>query len=712
MFTIHLNAAYSRLGETRLSADSERRLSRHQERTVAALKSSNAEVVFNTAMTGDGKSLAAYWRSVTERNFPTLGLYPTNELSRDQRRQVERYVEAYSANLSPTPRVERITGRILREYCAAKRDVSKQTKLLTLIRQGEVVLSNPDIYHYVFNLFYRHKNQNPDVVFQEVIKNFDLTVFDEFHIFRVPQIASVVNTLLLIRRSEGVGRKKFLFLSATPSNLMLEMFERAGVTYESVKGEYLHCDDTQPPPDPHVWRRILHGVTLHFDALRSPEGTAERWVKQHFESKILAFFHRNKGAKGAIVVNSVASAKRLTFWLRERLRPHGLTAESNTGFDGESVRRGSYEADILVGTSTIDVGVDFAINFLVFEATDAGSFIQRFGRLGRHDGNVGGGAFTEFEAYALLPYYILENLFADGEGTLRNGERYDRETFFAAVRNESVYPATQEFSRYASVWGGLQAACVYTALLCQKEVAPAYAGFIHTLGRDYQKALKTNINVACRRLQRCKRTEEGELIRDEAVSFRGTSPLQCAVVDGLESNPQERFKTYDLPMILSNWRITEVLSKEKFLHRATVAGIVDQTEFEESALYLGVGALRDERLKWRFFLNYELRFETFDLKASNGLEVSPFAGERLEDCNRINDALRKRRIIRFIVRGDPNEIRMRRRLPPMFRLYPLAERMTQHDLKSSFAIAFGQEALQLSTLFWKEEDLSDEALIC
>ncbi len=492
MFTIHLNAAYSRLGETRLSADSERRLSRHQERTVATLKSSNAEVVFNTAMTGDGKSLAAYWRSVTERNFPTLGLYPTNELSRDQRRQVERYVEAYSPNVSPPPRVERITGRILREYCAARQDVSKQTKLLTLIRQGEVVLSNPDIYHYVF----------PDVVFQDVIKNFDLTVFDEFHIFRVPQIASVVNTLLLIRRSEGVGRKKFLFLSATPSNLMLEMFERAGVTYESVKGEYLHCDDAQQPPDPHVWRRILHGVTLHFDALRSPEGTAERWVKEHFESKILAFFHRNKGAKGAIVVNSVASAKRLTFWLRERLRPHGLTAESNTGFDGESVRRGSYEADILVGTSTIDVGVDFAINFLVFEATDAGSFIQRFGRLGRHDGNAGGVAFTEFEAYALLPYYILENLFADGEGTLRNGERYDREAFFAAVRNESVYPATQEFSRYASVWGGLQAARINTELRHTK-VAPAYAGFIDTLRRDYQKALKTNINVAYRRLQRC-----------------------------------------------------------------------------------------------------------------------------------------------------------------------------------------------------------------
>ena len=107
-----------------------------------------------------------------------------------------------------------------------------------------------------------------------------------------------------------------------------------------------------------------------------------------------------------------------------RLRPifaaHGLTVESNTGFDALDRRRASYDADLLVGTSTIDVGVDFQINFLVFESHDAGSFLQRLGRLGRHDGFERHGVlhqFDTFEAYALFPPWLHERLFQAEAGS-------------------------------------------------------------------------------------------------------------------------------------------------------------------------------------------------------------------------------------------------------------------------------------------------------
>jgi len=45
--------------------------------------------------------------------------------------------------------------------------------------------------------------------------------------------------------------------------------------------------------------------------------------------------------------------------------------------------KGVTSSDLVLGTSTIDVGVDFKINFLIFESESAGSFIQR---LGRRDG--------------------------------------------------------------------------------------------------------------------------------------------------------------------------------------------------------------------------------------------------------------------------------------------------------------------------------------
>ena len=59
---------------------------------------------------------------------------------------------------------------------------------------------------------------------------------------------------------------------------------------------------------------------------------------------------------------------------------------------------------ILVGTTTVDIGVDFHINYLIFEAFNAGSFLQRFGRLGRHEG------YGTYQAHALIPRFVLERL--------------------------------------------------------------------------------------------------------------------------------------------------------------------------------------------------------------------------------------------------------------------------------------------------------------
>ncbi|NEQ39722.1 MAG: hypothetical protein F6K40_27110 [Okeania sp. SIO3I5] len=69
---------------------------------------------------------------------------------------------------------------------------------------------------------------------------------------------------------------------------------------------------------------------------------------------------------------------------------------------------------MVIGTSTIDVGVDFKINFLLFESADSGNFIQRLGRLRRHDGYEKEGnfiRFNNFTAYALIPNFLVEILF-------------------------------------------------------------------------------------------------------------------------------------------------------------------------------------------------------------------------------------------------------------------------------------------------------------
>ena len=85
----------------------------HQLETLKALRNSEIDVVINTAMTGDGKSLAAYLQ-VLQDNYYAIGLYPTNELARDQETQTKGYIETFQPRNEP--RVTRLSGADLVIY--------------------------------------------------------------------------------------------------------------------------------------------------------------------------------------------------------------------------------------------------------------------------------------------------------------------------------------------------------------------------------------------------------------------------------------------------------------------------------------------------------------------------------------------------------------------------------------------------------------------
>ena len=78
---LHILPVYSELHPT--SAIGGLRLLKHQVETLEAFRDPNIDVVFNTAMTGDGKSLAAYL-PVFKEGKRIIAMYPTNELIQDQ----------------------------------------------------------------------------------------------------------------------------------------------------------------------------------------------------------------------------------------------------------------------------------------------------------------------------------------------------------------------------------------------------------------------------------------------------------------------------------------------------------------------------------------------------------------------------------------------------------------------------------------------------
>lgn len=201
------------------------RLSWHQVETWKALNDPDVAVIINSAMTGDGKSLAAYLRTL-QGYFPIMGLYPTNELARDQRGQIEAYIQRFQP--TDQPRVNLLTGPELELY--AERDgKTKAIALETRSKQSEILLTNPDIFHYLHRGAYLTPYDNPDQLWNRIDKHFDLFLFDEFHVFGTPQVASIINTMLLIRRANR--GKRYLFLSATPDEGLLKRLDKAGFRY-------------------------------------------------------------------------------------------------------------------------------------------------------------------------------------------------------------------------------------------------------------------------------------------------------------------------------------------------------------------------------------------------------------------------------------------------------------------------------------------------
>jgi CRISPR-associated endonuclease/helicase Cas3 len=671
------------------------RLSKHQVETYQALKSSNADIVFNVAMTGDGKSLAGQLPSLVEdRPRPFMAMYPTNELIRDQLQQLGQTLSLWRRNDLLTARLD---ARRLDEV-EAEAELERRDALLNLWHNHELVLTNPDIFHYVMQQYYIRTGKNgdaPDRVIGPLIQSFEQFTFDEFHVFQAPQVVSVVNALIFIHEIIGnVQPKKFLFLSATPEELLLQYLDRAGLRCTQIHGTYAHAWDN---PDPMRWRRILHGSSIHF----VPQ-SAEEWVGEHLEDTLLQFFLEHRpGAKGAIIVNSVASAQRLVARLRPVFAVHKLTVEPNTGFDASERRRTSYDADLLVGTSTIDIGVDFQINFLVFESRDAGTFLQRLGRLGRHDGfkrNNTFHRFEVFEAHALVPPWLYERLFQAEAGTvppLAEGVEIDRERLSQIMRE--VFPQLATFEQYSRVWSGLQAAQVIKGLY-HPTIKGQYVGTRERLAERYGKTLKVSLRRELARLIELQKTAPA--ILEEARSFRGGGDLLCGVIDEYETG-SARVKKYDLFGLLSNFQLG-LLEKDEFFHEVKQWQLPHRAYKEDELTgYYRVSGVRSERTDVQVILNQDLDGwgpEEFGVvQIVDHVEVD---APGVPNLNRLNRVLRQRKLVALLCLLHPTVLARRLRLPWPF---PLHRFCSRDGCEGS--IAFGRQALLLEVALQRRPDI-------
>ncbi|WP_225892622.1 type I-D CRISPR-associated helicase Cas3' [Nostoc sphaeroides] len=368
-------------------------LSSHQADTYAAIFNGEFEVIFNTSSTGDGKSLAAYLAALLNPGFRVIGLYPTIELVTDQQKQVFRYYEQF--NPQGQTLIDTLYGAELARRVEAAEKGNKFKELLLTFKQKYVILTNPDIFHLVAHFRYQNPAYNRAELPISLARNLDLYIADEFHIFGVHQEAAILNSMLLIRHNRPKKRPmRFLFTSATPKPEFIKMLKDSGFRVKTVGGNY----QSQVKQG---FRQICQSVNLEFVQL-DQETDSLSWLTKEAQNIRTLLQAEGKG-RGLIILNSVALVTRAVRQLQD-LFPDEIVRVREVSGRIDRQERTLTQADLenapqsvlVVGTSAVDVGVDFKIHLLIFEASDSATFIQRLGRLGRHAG------FSTYKAFVLL----------------------------------------------------------------------------------------------------------------------------------------------------------------------------------------------------------------------------------------------------------------------------------------------------------------------
>jgi len=363
----------------------------HQSEMQGLLKDTAEEVVINANPTGSGKTLS--WVAPTIRSqenaepWMVLATYPTIALVQDQREKIRDHFARYFdspdwSSDSSFSLVEHEEVRYLsdgeREYSLddlvveITSDVTAGRSSTQYIKDTEneaqkarrdglpvVFLTTPD----TLTLMASNRFRDRDVA--SLLSTFDHIVVDEFHLSNPRGKRLLPFHLDVLRRFEGSLVDTLVFLSATPAPDYLHRIETA-LDATAVRRE-IGPKETEA-------RQVLPETTLHVTTREM--FSAGEWLANHVES-ILDFY--SKTGQTLIVVDSVQEVEDIYTSLVEKTS-HDIGRVY--GWKREGRQKTINEADIVVGNTAVEVGIDFEdVNRVIFTGYDAASTLQRLGRM-------------------------------------------------------------------------------------------------------------------------------------------------------------------------------------------------------------------------------------------------------------------------------------------------------------------------------------------
>ena len=256
--------------------------------------------------------------------------------------------------------------------------------------------------------------------------SFATIIFDEFHLYDAKQLVGLLFYLAYLHVFEffKAGRKVVL-LTATPEpacESALEALAEAGVRIARINGE---TGDQRLPSQT--------AVELE---LRSQPETKHDFI-QELASEIVQHLDAHPDQNGAVILDSKDQINRLA----DLLCAKGLRNRFSriTGSTPKSDRKWAAQQQIILATSTVDVGFNFErdlelnrqnLDWLIFSARDRAAFWQRLGRVGR----VLGKQKTEIPSSAIA--YLRDNVWEEGLALLdASGGRKDLEQKLLEIKS-------------------------------------------------------------------------------------------------------------------------------------------------------------------------------------------------------------------------------------------------------------------------------------
>ncbi len=403
----------------------------------ARLTDDVTRAVFLSAETGAGKT-RAFTLPALKHGKNLIIVAPTNALIQD----ISSTVEGMRALVGAPHAVHMVTRYALyalKGQAPPNRRPTQGQALLSLLceegeRQGRprILVTNPDSLAVAMQALY----YNGESILREVLHRFLWLVFDEFHAYSPKQIPSILFLHVLIDAFGGRAARKTVFSSATPTERFHGALQRLLGLPDSAFVELR----AEPVAD---GLQVLQGMDLTVVPRESDWDSAA--LRRYVASRVDGIHEHLASAacsgdvrRVCVIANSVFEASEIADLLGRAGFQRGRDLEEIRGFlaPGE---RGHGERRIVVGTSAIELGVNFPISLLFTEGSEGPALVQRLGRLGR------GSLPRLAEAHALVPQAVCDRLHdLDGQVVPRAELR---------ERLLGAYPRFEDFWGYVQYLG-------------------------------------------------------------------------------------------------------------------------------------------------------------------------------------------------------------------------------------------------------------------